>query len=96
MPLLPDSYATAHEPLPNAIDQISAAPAVSILAADPEMVAPARPFSGVQGYGLDTLDLNFAHQESSAESKQDEEGGSMLKDIWTGFVDDVFGPKKAL
>lgn len=86
MPLLPDNYNTAHGPT-TADGPVTKA---SIVAADPEVVAPGTPLSAVEGINLDGIELKFVHEQEA----QPEEHSSMLKDLWKGMVDDVLGPAK--
>lgn len=91
MPLLPDNYGAAY----GDVASDTARPQVTILAADPDNVVPGAPLSGVEGSNLDGIELKFLYDESS-QPKQ-EAGNGMIKDIWKGMVEDVFGgaPKKA-
>jgi hypothetical protein len=50
--------------------------------------------SGVEGIALDGIELKFLYDESG---QPKEEGSGMIRDIWKGMVEDVFGgPKKAI
>lgn len=95
VPLLPDNYGVVYAseafPAPATAAEIEG---ISIVAVEPDRVMPATPFSEV--HGLD-VELKFAHVPTPAAAEVSEEGG-MLKDIWKGMVDDVFGgplPKAA-
>jgi hypothetical protein len=95
MPLLPDSYATAH-PAPAADPPVSIASS-SIVAVNPDAVVPATPLSSLSGV-LDTVELKFVHEPEPA--KVDEAGGEtsqgMIRDLWKGMVEDVLGAGQAL
>lgn len=91
VPLMPDNYGAAYN-----VDVASSAPAavdgVSIMAVDPEKVLAATPLSEVRG--IDGVQLGFVHDAAEVT----EEGAGMLKDLWKGMVDDIFGeapPKRA-
>ncbi|KID98977.1 hypothetical protein MAJ_05072, partial [Metarhizium majus ARSEF 297] len=93
VPLLPDNYGAAHSPL--ASDD-AVRPEVTIVAADPDNVVPGAPLSGVEGIGLDGIELKFMHDDAG--QPKAEESSGMIRDIWKGMVEDVFGgtPKKAV
>ncbi|KAM0249505.1 hypothetical protein ACHAQJ_009053 [Trichoderma viride] len=86
MPLLPDNYGAAH-PAPDADLPISI-PSSSIVAVNPEKVAPATPLSSLQGV-LDTVELKFVHEEPAAAAQEESQG--MIRDLWKGLVEDVLG-----
>ncbi|OAA42277.1 hypothetical protein NOR_05126 [Metarhizium rileyi] len=92
VPLLPDNYGAAHTPV--AFDA-NARPEVTIVAANPDNVVPGAPLSEVEGIGLDGIELKFMYDESGP--PRSEGSGGMIRDIWKGMVEDVFGgdPKKA-
>lgn len=94
MPLLPDNYGAAHVPM--ATETITV-PEVTIVAADPDNVVPGAPKAGIQGLGLDGVELKFLYDESS-QPRREQESSGMIRDIWKGMVEDVFGgtPKKAI
>ncbi|GAB0132977.1 hypothetical protein EsDP_00001397 [Epichloe bromicola] len=94
MPLLPDNYGAAHVPMAT---ETMAMPEVTIVAADPDNVVPGAPKAGVQGLGLDGVELKFLYDESS-QPRQEQERSGMIRDIWKGMVEDVFGgtPNKAI
>ncbi|GAO17918.1 hypothetical protein UVI_02027030 [Ustilaginoidea virens] len=95
VPLLPDNYGAAHTPI---AAEPASMPEVTIVAADPENVVPGAPNAGVEGIGLDGVELKFLYHENSQHREQDESSRGMIRDIWKGMVEDVFGgaPKKAL
>lgn len=95
MPLLPDNYGAAHVPMAT---EAIAMPEVTIVAADPDNVVPGAPKAGVQGLGLDGVELKFLYDESSQPRQEQDRSGGMIRDIWKGMVEDVFGgtPKKAI
>ncbi|EOO02777.1 hypothetical protein UCRPA7_1712 [Phaeoacremonium minimum UCRPA7] len=94
VPLLPDNYnpdrshLVAEEP-----DAPLAEPEIRIVAADPAKVLPAA-LTEVEGFGVDGVELKWAHEAEPAAGAQHAEGG-MLRDLWKGLVDDVFGENKA-
>jgi hypothetical protein len=79
--------------LPEAEDLPLARPVISVVAANPDTVLPAA-LTEVEGMGADGVELKFAdelHRGKEEESREMGEG--MLKNIWKGLVDDVFGEK---
>jgi hypothetical protein len=92
VPLLPDSFNVAHAP--ETLDAPLPAPEISVVAAVPENVAAVSPLTEVEGMGADGVELGFVHGlETGAKGKQQqqEEGGGMIRDLWKGLMDDVFG-----
>ncbi|KAK5992284.1 hypothetical protein PT974_05685 [Cladobotryum mycophilum] len=87
MPLLPDNYGAAHSSADS--DGPVVIPSASIVAANPDNVLPATALSSVHGIGLDSVSLQFVHIPQP--SVQSEDGQGMIKDLWKGLVDDVFG-----
>ena len=89
MPLLPDNYGAAHV----ADDAPEPHFGAKIVAADPEKVMPSTPMSEVDTVGLDGVELKFMYQgEPPSQAEQGQQGsGGMIRDIWKGMVDDVFG-----
>ncbi|KHN96590.1 uncharacterized protein MAM_05533 [Metarhizium album ARSEF 1941] len=92
VPLLPDNYGAAHTP---PASEAAARPEVTIVAADPDNVVPGAPLSGVEGIALDGVELKFLYQDPGQPGAH--ESSSMIRDIWKGMVEDVFGgaPSKA-
>ncbi|KAK8024215.1 hypothetical protein PG993_012281 [Apiospora rasikravindrae] len=93
MPLLPDSYSVAYAP--EAADEPLPKPEISIVAAHPETVSPSA-LTEVEGMTMDGVELKFAHESShygpsSTQSSYSEQGDGMIKGIWNGLLDDVFG-----
>lgn len=95
VPLMPDnyspdrSYLSAEQP-----DAPLAEPEIRIVAADPAAVLPAA-LTEVEAFGVDGVELKWAHEADSGVGaggggSQHAEGG-MLRDLWKGLVDDVFG-----
>jgi len=71
-------------------------PQPTILAADPDKVESASHLAKVDTVGLDGVELKFVHEDparssSSQQDNPDEPQGGMLRDLWKGMVDDVFG-----
>ncbi|KAK1247433.1 hypothetical protein MKX07_002342 [Trichoderma sp. CBMAI-0711] len=94
MPLLPDSYATAH-PAPAADPPVSIASS-SIVAVNPDAVVPATPLSSLSGV-LDTVELKFVHEPEPAKVEAGgETSQGMIRDLWKGMVEDVLGAGQAL
>ncbi|KAM0485355.1 hypothetical protein ACHAPX_001341 [Trichoderma viride] len=91
MPLLPDNYSAAH-PAPDADLPVSI-PSSSIVAVNPDNVQPATPLSSLSGV-LDTIELKFVHEPVSAAASEESQG--MIRDLWKGMVEDVFGSKQAI
>lgn len=60
-----------------------------VVAADPANVAHAA-LTEVEGFSVDGVELGFAHGMDLAPGTRMEQG--MIRDIWKGLVDDVFGP----
>ncbi|KAI1344797.1 hypothetical protein F5Y15DRAFT_5884 [Xylariaceae sp. FL0016] len=87
VPLLPDnsvthySVETAEEPL--------AAPEISIVAANPDIVSPA-PLTEIEGMGMDGAELKFIHDGEAADQQQ-----GMLSNIWKGLDNVLGGQTKA-
>lgn len=97
IPIMPDNYtynATAAAAAAAAASSSAAASKAgpTIVAADPDRVMPSTPLSGVEAAGLDHVELKFVH---SPQAPVEESG--MLRDLWKGMVDDIFGeaPKAA-
>ena len=82
VPLLPDNSVTQYAP--EEVDGPIASPRISIVAANPETVAPVA-LGEVEGMGVDGVELKFVHQGRPGEQQT-----GTLKDIWKGMVDDVF------
>lgn len=96
MPLLPDHFspdraalASAGLAAPEVPDAPLAAPQVLVVAAHPENVTPSV-LTEVEGMGVDGVELKFAHDPLEAAGGV-EDGQGMLRDLWRGLVDDVFG-----
>ncbi|KAK5663065.1 hypothetical protein OQA88_6481 [Cercophora sp. LCS_1] len=93
VPLLPDNRSPpAGTHLPEAADAPLPRAEISVVAANPDLVLPSA-LTEVEGMGVDGVELKFAHD---LHREPDEEGQGMLRDIWKGLVDDVFGDKKSL
>lgn len=90
MPLLPDNYGAAH--VSEVAETSDMAQMPSIVAADPEKVAPSTPLSSVEGINLDGVELKFAHEGQQSVEAEADEHSHMLRDLWKGMVDDVLGP----
>ncbi|KAK7946716.1 uncharacterized protein PG986_011037 [Apiospora aurea] len=93
MPLLPDSYSVAYAP--EAADAPLPKSEISIVAANPETVSPSA-LTEVEGMTMDGVELKFAHESSHYgaspnQSSYSEQGDGMIKGIWNGLLDDVFG-----
>lgn len=90
IPLLPDTvYETsAATRLPEAADPPLAAPEILVIAADPSQVAPSA-LTEVDGMGVDGVELRFVHEADPEPAPAQ----GMLRDLWGGLVDDVFGEK---
>ncbi|KAH0530863.1 hypothetical protein TsFJ059_005440 [Trichoderma semiorbis] len=93
MPLLPDNYAAAH-PAPAADMPVSIASS-SIVAVNPDTVLPATPLSSLSGV-LDTIELRFVHEEPAAVAADEGQSQGMIRDLWKGMVEDVFGSNQPI
>lgn len=93
MPLLPDNYAAAH-PAPAADMPVSIASS-SIVAVNPDTVLPATPLSSLSGV-LDTIELKFVHEEPAAVTQDEGQSQGMIRDLWKGMVEDVFGSNQPI
>ncbi|KAK4138855.1 hypothetical protein BT67DRAFT_394713 [Trichocladium antarcticum] len=93
VPLLPDNtsppagfrQAEAPDlPLPQA--------EIRVVAANPEQVLPAA-LTEVEGMGVDGVELGFARLlgQGGEGERYDEMGSGMIRDLWKGMVEDVFG-----
>ncbi|KAK7974010.1 hypothetical protein PG989_015858 [Apiospora arundinis] len=89
MPLLPDNYSVAYAP--EAADEPLAFPQINVVAANPETVSPSA-LTEVEGMTMDGIELKFAHEnQASTEASYSEQGNGMIKGMWNGLLDDVFG-----
>ncbi|KAK2062033.1 hypothetical protein LY76DRAFT_506650 [Colletotrichum caudatum] len=99
MPLLPDSFTTKHRSLyeqsPSAAaaagDEVlhSSRPEISVVAAHPENVTTAAALTEVEAFGVDGVELKWAHDAEAAEEAQ-----PGLRDLWNGLVNDVMGSQQ--
>jgi len=87
VPLLPDNVAFQHAP--ESVDGPVAAPQISIVAANPDVVS-ASPLTEIEGMGVDGIELKFVHDAQSAEEQP-----GMLTNIWRGLVDDVLSQQSS-
>ncbi|KAG6006110.1 hypothetical protein E4U43_000487 [Claviceps pusilla] len=83
VPLLPDNYAAAHGPM--TAKEADPLPKVTIVAANPDNVVPGAPNAGIEGIGLDGVELKFLYDERSL-SREEQGRGGMIRDIWKGMV----------
>lgn len=96
MPLLPDTRLPPPEGspfrVPEAADAPLPAPEIVVVASSPALEPPAA-LTEVEGMGVDGVELGFAHalgrEDEAAESF--EMGPGMIRDLWKGMVEDVFG-----
>jgi hypothetical protein len=97
VPLLPDN--TSPPPVqfrqPEAADLPLRQAEILVVAANPEQVLPAA-LTEVEGMGVDGVELGFAHLlggegKEGRQGDYDEMGGGMIRDLWKGMMDDVFG-----
>ena len=96
VPLLPDNYnpdrsATSAHAV-EAPDEAIPRPEISIIASSPENVAPAAMSEVVGNDGLD-VDIGALTTGFSTTAIEDPKEPGILKELWTGIVDDFFGPK---
>jgi hypothetical protein len=66
-------------------------PEIHVVAANPENVVSA--VSEVEGMDVHGVELGFVHTLEGAKDKVVEEGG-MIRDLWKGLMEDVFGPEQ--
>lgn len=91
VPLLPDNFTPDRSAFAAEMpDAPLPAAEISIVAAHPENVLS--PLTEVEGIGLDGIELKFVHEPTTA-APSGEQG--MLRDVWHGLIDDVFGPRKS-
>ncbi|KAG5976357.1 hypothetical protein E4U55_007339 [Claviceps digitariae] len=93
VPLLPDNYAAAHGPI--TAKEADPLPKVTIVAANPDNVIAGSPNAGIEGIGLDGVELKFLYEESNL-SREEQGHGGMIRDIWKGMVDLSGTAKKAV
>ncbi|KAF6822510.1 hypothetical protein CMUS01_11066 [Colletotrichum musicola] len=98
MPLLPDSFTVKHQSLyeqqpASAASAEEQMPQISVVAAHPENVTTASAMTEVEGFGVDGVELKWAHEAEPAAEEQHQPG---LRDMWKGLVDEVVGRKPAL
>jgi hypothetical protein len=97
VPLLPDNTVpppvTFHQP--EAVDAPLPHPEILVVAANPEQVLPAA-LTEVEGMGVDGVELGFVHLLGREGEKEEsfEMGAGMIRDLWRGMVDDVFGSSR--
>ncbi|KLU86535.1 hypothetical protein MAPG_05547 [Magnaporthiopsis poae ATCC 64411] len=63
---------------------------ISVVAAHPDKVLSA--LTEVEGIGLDGVELKFMHEQVPSPSSRG--GHYMIRDVWEGMVEGVFGQKK--
>lgn len=90
VPLLPDSFTLFHEP--ETLDPPLPTAEISVVAANPDTVMAVSPLTEVEGMGADGIELGFVH--GLGEGKKGEEDGGMIRDLWKGLLEDVFGEEK--
>ncbi|KAH6627082.1 hypothetical protein B0J18DRAFT_409301 [Chaetomium sp. MPI-SDFR-AT-0129] len=97
VPLMPDNTSPpAQFRRQEAPDAPLPQPEILVVAANPELVR-ASALTEVEGMGVDGVELGFAHllgRESEAVEESYEMGEGMIRDLWRGMVDDVFGGSK--
>lgn len=95
--MLPDNYTPDRSPESgHAVEGLDAAipgPEISIIASHPEDVIPATISEVVGNDGLDVDITRLTSSFNILSSKVEEEPG-VLKELWSGLVDDILGPKK--
>ncbi|KAK0106991.1 hypothetical protein ONS95_003706 [Cadophora gregata] len=100
VPLLPDNYNPDRSPESahalEALDEAVPRPEISIMAAHPENVAPSAMSEVV---GNDGLDLDIGQLTSAfstllpTSSKGECKEPGVIKELWSGLLDDILGPK---
>jgi len=93
VPLLPDNYHPDRSPgsvsALETLDEALPGPQISIIASHPENVAPA---SISEVVGNDGLDVDIKQLSVGFSETPVRESG-VLKELWSGLVDDILGPK---
>jgi hypothetical protein len=96
VPLLPDNFEPDRSQLdghsPEELDGPIAPAEISVIAAHPEQVVPAA-LTEVVGVDPDGLELSFVHEGEEQQQSVGAEGG-MVRDIWAGLMEDIFGSSK--
>jgi hypothetical protein len=96
VPLLPDNYNPDRSPGSShaleSLDEAVPGPEISIIASHPEGVVPATISEVVGNDGLDVDIGQWTASFKSASNKTPKEPG-VLKELWSGFLDDILGPK---
>ncbi|KAJ9154673.1 hypothetical protein NKR19_g4484 [Coniochaeta hoffmannii] len=93
VPLLPDAFDVSHA-APDTPDSPIPAPEISVVAADPDSVMAVSPLTEVEGMGADGIELGFVHGLDAGKKKGEQEEGGMIRDLWKGLMEDVFGEDK--
>ncbi|KAB5554606.1 hypothetical protein GE09DRAFT_1222094 [Coniochaeta sp. 2T2.1] len=93
VPLLPDSFTVTHT-TPETHDPPLPSPEISIVAANPENVLGVSPLTEVEGMDAQGVELGFVHGLETQKGGRKEEEGGMIRDLWKGLVEDVFGEEK--
>jgi hypothetical protein len=96
VPLLPDNYTPNRSPdsghAVESLDEAVPRPEILIIASHPEDVLPAAMTEVVGNEGveqhIDELTKSFKSDIDDVKEP------GVLKELWTGLVDDIFGPKK--
>jgi hypothetical protein len=96
VPLLPDNYTPNRSPdSGHSLEELDAAlpgPEISIIASHPEDVIPATISEVVGNDGLDVDITQLTEVFTKTLGEEYKEPG-VLRELWSGFVDDIFGPK---
>jgi hypothetical protein len=96
VPLLPDNYNPDRSPGSlNALESLDEAvpgPEISIIASHPENVVPTTISEVVGNDGLDVDIAQWTAGFTGISDKTPKEP-SLFKELWSGIVDDIFGPK---
>ena len=96
VPLLPDNYQPDRSPgslhAMEELDEAVPGPEIHIVASHPENVSPA---SISEVAGNDGLDVDIGHLTAgfTGTSLKDLKEAGVLKELWSGLVDDILGPK---
>jgi hypothetical protein len=94
VPLLPDNYSPDRSSpalAPETPDGPLMTPEIHVVAANPENVVSA--VSEVEGMDSRGVELGFVHALEGVKEKAVEEGG-MIRDLWKGLMEDVFGSEQ--
>ena len=94
VPLLPDNRVPPPPQFRPVEPEPSPVPAseIVVVASDPQTVLPsALTEAEGMGIGIDGVELKFAHLLGREEEQAPELGQGMIRDMWKGLMEDIFG-----